>query len=254
MSQFVTSRGLNQYRSSEVHQFVAARTYRPNASRRGIVFCHGVAGDWSSWAQAAVVGKVRALAAAGYPVICCDLSAASYSGSNWGNTDHISAIAAAWTYAKSTFGFKTDKVGLLATSMGVAGALAWARANLSECFAVAGMVPVLDVNDVYQGDNGGHRASIGTAYGVTYPTSLGDLSTHSPVAFSAAALASLPVRLWAATDDAIASTALDCAGWGALGAAGASLTITSLGAVGHSATTVDAQQVVQFFDDCGGRA
>jgi hypothetical protein len=253
---YYTSRGSNAYRASEIHQLIAGTAYKPSATQRGIIFCHGVGGDWSTWTQAAVVDKVKAVAEAGYPVISCDLSAAAYSGANWGNADHIDAIDDAWEYAKTTFGFKTDKVGLLATSMGVAGALAWAAANLTECFAVAGMIPVLDVNDIYVNDKGSLRAGIGTAYGITHPAAMSTsaeapMSAHDPTQFGSTALNGLPVRLWTASDDTIASTTAAATTWAGKGA---TLTVTDLGAVGHAATSVSASQVVQFLDDNGGRS
>lgn len=252
MSQQVcTSRGTGQYRASESHQFIFDRMYKPTQSRRGVIFVHGVSGVAGSWQAAPIQDKVLALAAAGYPVISADLSSATYSGANWANADHLSAIDAAWSYLKSALGAKTDKVLLYGSSMGATGALAWAKANLSTVLAIGCTIPCLDIDDIYQNDKGSLRAGIGTAYGVTFPTSLGDLTTHAPVSFGSTALAGLPLRLWSASNDPIASTTAVCQSWGGKGA---TLTVTDLGAVGHDATTANAQQLVQFFDDNGGRA
>lgn len=253
---YITSRGVGQYRASEIHTLIASRTYKPDATRRGVIFCHGVGGSGDSWSQATVSTKIIALAEAGYPVLCCDLSAVTYSGSNWADNDHIAAITDAWTYLKSPFGAQTDKVGLLGASMGVAGALAWARANLSECYAVAGLVPVLDVNDIYVNDKSGLRAGIGTAYAITYPAAMSTsaqapMSAHDPTQFGTTALAGLPLRLWTSSDDPVASTTAVATTWGGKGAT--PYTVTDLGAVGHVATTASAAQVVEFFDDSGGR-
>lgn len=241
------SRGTGLYRASEAHQFLAHTKYGREGTRRGIIHVHGASGTASD-----TTTQLAALAAAGYPVISADLSAAAYSGSNWGNDDHIDAIGDAWAYLTSAFGAKVDAVGLYCRSMGAAGGLAWARANLGDCFAVACSAPVLDVDDVYQNNRGGWRASIGTAYGVTYPTSLGDLSTHSPVEFGATDLAGLPVRLWAVSNDAVASNTAAVTAWDG---AGATKTVTDLGAIGHSGAdaAITPQDVVQFFDDAGGR-
>lgn len=245
-----TSYGVGQYRTSEAHWLIVGRGVLRNGTRRGIVFCHGATGNASSWRAADNADKVRALAAAGYLVISADISAAAYGGANWGNADHIDAIGDAVTYLRSTFGASASPVGVFGSSMGACGALAYAKANLADVFAVAGQIPVLDVDDIYQNNKGGFRASIGTAYGVTYPTSLGDLSDHEAVSFSAPDLAGLPVHLWCASNDSVASTTATATAWDG---AGSTKTVTNLGAVGHDAGTVDAQQVVQFFDDNGGR-
>jgi hypothetical protein len=250
--QLVYSRGVGQYRASEVHNAVLDRMYKPNGTRRGVIFCHGVGqtADSNIHGAGTNADKILALAAAGYPVLCCDLSASAYAGANWGNNDMIAAIGAAWTYLKSPFGAKTDTVGLYGSSMGACG-LAWVRANLSSVFAAGFSIPVLDVNDIYQNDKGGLRAGIGTAYGVTFPASLGDLSTHSPVNFGPSDLASLPLGLWPSSDDPVASNTASCQAWDGRGA---TVTVTDLGAVGHTSATVDPQQVVAFFDTHGGRA
>lgn len=240
------SRSVGGYRTSEIAVARFDRLYHYGGTRRGVVFCHGAAGTGDGGEA-----TVQRLVDAGYPVMCADLSAAAYAGSNWGNADHIDAIGDAWAYLVSAYGAKTDKVLLFGLSMGVAGALAYARAFPSTVLAVAGGVPVLDVDDIYQNNKGSHRATIGTAYGVTHPTSLGDLSTNSPVAFSSSALAGQTVRLWAASNDPVASTTAACTTWGGKGA---TLTVTDLGAVGHDAAAVPLADVVQFFDTAGGRA
>lgn len=79
---------------------------------------------------------------------------------------------------------------------------------------------------------------------------LPSMATHEPTAFGVSDLAGLPVRLWTASNDTIAATTAEATAWNG---AGSTKTVTDLGAVGHIATSVNAQQVVQFFDDNGGR-
>jgi hypothetical protein len=236
----------------EVHVAVLDRMHKPNGSRRGIIFCHGVGqtADSNVYGVGANADKILALVAAGYPVLCCDLSASTYAGANWGNDDMIAAIGAAWTYLKAPVGAKPDQVGFYGSSMGACG-LAWVRANRSSVFAAGFSIPALDVNDIYQNDKGALGAGIGTAYGVTFPAPLGDLSTHSPVNFGPSDLASLPLGLWTSSDDPVASTTAACKAWDGRGAA---VTITDVGAVGHTSATVDPQQVLAFFDAHGGRS
>lgn len=246
MANFVcTSKSVGSYRVSETAFIVTSKWYKPDGTRRGIIYCHGAGGGADG-----TNSKANALALAGYPVLVADLCAAAYSFNNWANADAISAMGAAWTYLTGTVGAKDDAVGLFGGSMGAATGLAWARANLTDVFAAAFVIPVLDIDDIYQNNKGSNRASIGTAYGVTYPTSLGDLSTHSPVAFGSNDLASLPLNLYPSSDDPVASNTAACQSWGGKGAA---LTVIDQGAIGHTSSVPD-QTIVQFFDDNGGRS
>lgn len=247
MSQLVTSRGVGQYRSAETHLFVTDRMYKRTATHRGIIYCHG-AGSTAIPADGGFGGaQILALAAAGYPVISCDLGGTL----TWGNDTAFAAVDDAWAYLKSAFGAKTDKVGLIGVSMGALTALGWARQHLSSVFAVAASIPVLDLDDVYQGNKGSYRADIGTAHGVTYPTTIPTLSTRSPVAFGSSDLAGLPLKCWSSSNDPIATVTSLASAWAG---AGSTKTVVDLGAVGHNGATIDPQAVVQHFDDHGGRS
>lgn len=175
-SHAATSRGVDQYRASETHVAILDRMYPANGTRRGIIYLHGVgqvADDWRVTLYG-VEDKIRALVAAGYPVISADLCAPAYAvGANWGNADAIAAITAAASYLRTTFGASASPIGLLGASMGALGALAWARANLADCFAVAAMIPVLDLNDAYTNAGGftaGFVPGIALAYAQTTTT------------------------------------------------------------------------------------
>lgn len=252
MGQYATSYGVNQYRTDEGHQAIIGRMTPRDGTRRGIVFCHGVSQTARGWAGIPTGDKVRALANAGYIVISADLSAAVYAGANWANDDHIDAIGDAVAYARSAFGASADPVGLLGSSMGAAGALAYAKANLADVFAVAGMIPVLSLNDLYA--QAAFTAQFGVAYGIVPPAALSTsaqapMSDHDPVLFGASDLAGLPLGLWAGPADVIAATYAEAVAWNG---GGASKTVTSI-AGNHDAGQVNPQQVVQFFDDAGGR-
>lgn len=249
------SYGVGQYRTGEAHQIVHDRMAVLNGTRRGVVFCHGATGSAHGWVGPSTAKQIRALSAAGYPIISADLSDPIYARSNWGNDDHIDAIGDARSYLEANFGAKADKVILFASSMGTAGALAYAKQNLSTVLVVAAQIPVLDVNAMYVSDAGGFRSDIETAYGITYPTAIPDIADHSPVAFGASDLLNLPVGLWTSTDDNIASDTSDAQAWINAGAAGADVTLTDIGAVGHTSTGATLPpEIVQYIDDHGGRA
>lgn len=246
------SRGVSAYRASEAHVLLADRFWKPDGSRRGVIFAHGVSGTADDWTGGGVVNQLRAIIAAGYPVLSADLCVGS-GGQNWGNDDHIDAMDDARAFLVAQ-GAAADMVGVFASSMGAAGALGWARQHLADVFAVAAQIPTLDLDAIYQGNLGGFRAQVGTAHGVTYPTALPNLATHSPVAFGATDLLDLPIGLWTSATDPTATNTAAAQAWAAGAHAGADLTITDLGDVGHSAATVDPDDVVAFLDDAGGRA
>lgn len=317
------SRGVAQYRASEVHVGIFDRMYKPNGTRRGVVAIHGAGATADSATNPGNV--VREIAAAGYPVLQCDLAAAQYNYQNWANDDHLDAIGDARDYLVNTFGAKDEPVLLFGNSMGGLGSCAWARANLADVLAAAIVVPVLDINYCYQQDAGnGLRAGIGNAWGrgvstvaagsnnvntstfagsgtlnvasasafpssgtvyartagtnatITYTgktatsltgcttvagggvlatgnpvweTTLPDLSTRSPVLMDGG-LEGLPLHAWASDDDTIASNTAVCEAWDG---AGSDYGVTSIGATGHQTTNLDPQEIIQFFDDHGGR-
>jgi pimeloyl-ACP methyl ester carboxylesterase len=247
-----TSRSLGSYRASEVCWFYYSRAWHFDQSRRGLIFCHGAGASADSGMAVGVSNKLPALAAAGYPIAICDLGAAAYSGQAWANADSMSAMDAAWTFLKSQMNVKTDKVYLWGDSMGTCTSMAWTRVNLATVAALGVTVPVLDPNDIYQNNKGtGLRAGMQTAWGVTYPTPLPSVATWAPVSMGGSDLAGLQIKLWTSTDDPVASNTAAASLWGGCGA---TVTIQDFGAHGHNASFVDPLQMVQFFDDNGGRS
>jgi alpha-beta hydrolase superfamily lysophospholipase len=93
----------------------------------------------------------------------------------------------------------------------------------------------------------------GTSASVTYaaPPSGAQLSASSPAVWGASTLAGIPIQIFASDNDPVASNTAACQAW----AAGQSnITVTSMGAVGHSLpTSRNPQEVVGFFDANGGR-
>lgn len=226
--------GFGLYRASDSHVLIAPRIQNPNA--RAVLFCpsHG-----NISTQAITPGwfehVVSALAEAGFPVFAGDMG----GGTAWGNDTMQSALSSARTYAGSRYGLRNDKVILLGTSMGVLGALNWARANPTLTACVLGAVPVVDLADIHDNNRSSYAAEIETAYGGagSYATAA---SAHNPAAH-ASDYADIPIGLWYSSSDPTAIPGTVTAF-----ASGSGAQTTSLGAVGHNPLSTNAAEVVSF--------
>lgn len=208
------------------------KTFRTTVNRRGALVCLGGGADVASIYGSATSGMDE-YATARIPCIAGNLAANLW---HFGNDTAISNVANLWSYATTSKGFRSDKYVITAGSMGALAALNYliSLANpAAECAAVLLAIPVLDLDSVYQGDLGGYRSEIETAYSVTHPTAIPDLATHSPVAYSAGNKAKLtmPVRIYASDNDTTASNTTACQTWAATLP---NASVISLGAVGHT--------------------
>jgi len=202
------------------------------ASKYGVMALHGattqdefaVADRWKSAKIAAHV------AMAGIPVVAGRMSGDSFAN-DFAMTDMTNALP-----FLATSGCDTSKVHLIGFSMGMTLAIRWAAANLSKVASIQGVIPATSIDRIYQTNAGGLRASVGTAWGVTYPTALpaGAILTS---AYSAIAGSGIPVRLhYTSSDTTIlpADVATDAA---LLGVSGSNL-VDLGGAFGHAERTI----------------
>jgi pimeloyl-ACP methyl ester carboxylesterase len=224
------------------------RFYKPSAgTRRGVMVTHGAGILAASYLDTTYRRPLDALARAGYPCLAIDAGGAS----TWGNDTAIAAIQTdVSVLTGTTVGAKSDKVFIYGGSMGAITALNWARQHPTMIGAIALTIPALDLDNIYQNNKGGFQASIGTAYGVAYPTAIPGLTTHSPVAYPTDV--TFPLKLWASSDDPIASNTAACQAWAS--AVGANVTVVDLGARGHNGSTTPPDDIVAFFDANGGRS
>lgn len=252
------------YRSGEQSLSVVSRFYKPDATIKGCIYAHHAGGTALEVLDAADGVHPQAIAAAGYPVTGFDLgdpavATGTTSGpKSWGNDNAITAMGSAKTFlqaAEANGGFAvgpgaaTSKFLAFGISMGALMLLNYLvslATPSSVCAGVALSVPVLDLDDLYQNNKGSARADIGAAYGVTFPTAIPNLATHSPAAYSSGnkAKLSMPIKIWAASDDPIASTTSAATTWA--GTIGGNVTVVDLGAVGHSGTTLPAADLAAF--------
>jgi hypothetical protein len=206
-----------------------------------------------------------AVANAGVPVFSFDFGDPSVASgptsgpSSWGNDNAIASFAAAAAFlsrggAHDTFAIgpaaATGKFFIYAASMGALAALNYLvslNAPAEHCAGIGLVIPVLDLDDVYQNDKAWARAELGAAYGVIYPAALPELDAHSPAAYGKTSLAKLtmPIKIWASSDDTVASPTASCRRWAA--GVGPNVVVSDLGAVGHSAFSLGRTDPASFF-------
>lgn len=227
-----TSRGIGVYVASEAHTCASGRLYKGSSSRRPVVyFPGGVGGDRKFLDDSTTGSQIGPLLAeCGYPII----SAAFGGPSLWGNSTTATRIGQAWTQVKSQLSTATDKMLLIGVSQGATAALNYAKSNPSNVAAIVGIVPAVDIQDIDTNNRGGASTAIQTAHG-------GAPSDALTPAKNASSFTAIPQKLYYASDDTtvIPSTVTTFAA-----TSGAST--VNLGAVGHTAATVDPQSVVSF--------
>ncbi len=158
------------------------REYKPDGTKRWIVYLHSASLSSYSHLTSAGAGAGKLLQAVGdvFPIIAIDGGTIPGSGTDdgtetFGNTTAVNRIAdaVAWVIDPAKGGGKTDKVMLMGTSQGAAGIVNYAKANPTKVAAMVGVLPVSDLQNSRVNDWGpGLRAVIDGAHGVTYPASL----------------------------------------------------------------------------------
>lgn len=254
--QIVTTRGFGQYVTpgTEIHNIFYHRLdpLSPSA-KTGVILAHGFFGNGDSFNVDTGDGPFRELVERivmyKIPTIATDLG----GGSTWGNETLVSRLNTTITYFNAITGARTDRVILLGVSMGAASVLNWIRnwantgagsgndfANRNKVAAVVLLAPSVDLQDIVNNNRGGLGGAVSGAYsGYT-----GGWATQAPTANPAnyaSGYASVPIRIWYSTNDSICVPATITAF-----ATGSGATLTSLGAIGHSASTLDAQQLADW--------
>lgn len=144
---------------------------------------------------------MQAVAEAGHVCLAGDFGGAL----TFGNPTVQARILAAWNWLQThplvTPGQKAIMFG---TSMGNLSAVNFARANPDKVQGVISAFGAVDLTGTYQTNNGGFRAAIGTAWGVTYPT---PLPAGADPVLNASEMTGIPWRGWYADDDPLVSTA-----------------------------------------------
>lgn len=151
--------GVGEYRAGEGAFTCWARAGTgTRTSRRAVLGIHGASGTAAGeLATPSHDPPYQMLAECGYPLHIGDYCSSTYKDSggggwNFGNSDHVAAIAAGVTWMGSYA--KTDKVILVAGSMGTIGALNYYKANPTKVLAMSLAVPACDLADITTNDKG----------------------------------------------------------------------------------------------------
>lgn len=214
--------------------------------RYPLIYCHGASLTGMS-AQAAGSGGTKILdllCRAGWKVICPDLGGLE----TWGNDTSLARITEARTFATS-LGCKSEKVVLVAGSMGNSVAFNYARSNLSSVAAIASFIPVCDLDDIRNNDRASYRGSIDAAWGVTYPAVLPGRA--NPVTQPSGTFTGLNARLYVASSDTIA---LPSTATALVSLVGATASVVVASAQGHgdgAIQDVDPDDLISFVETYG---
>lgn len=178
-------------------------------------------------------GAQHALARAGVPVASSDFA----SPTHWGNDAALATIPDSLT--------DLDRLGcngqvfIIAVSMGVPLVLSWARLNLAKVAGIALLTPAVALEAIRSTNRNGYAAELEAAYGgaAAWQTAR---PTHDPASY-AADFTGVKMGVWRSTNDPVCLPAeVDAF------AAAAGADVFSLGAVGHSAGSLDPQDVADF--------
>lgn len=223
-------------------QGIGSPKYSIPTSRKGVVACHSSTGNAPTSFSQADWQNHSARLSDYFHYIAADL----VNAQNWGTDAAQSRVADSWSYLQTTRGVPSSKTLLFALSMGALAALNWAFDNPTKVAAIALIIPITDLKDAH--DNRGFSALIESAqaYG-SHSAYLAAEPTHNPSATGRqAALAGIPIKLWYSTDDP-AAVASVCLAWAAsMNSQGGNVTTTSMGAVSHTASALDPEQVAEF--------
>lgn len=193
-----TSYGTGRARAGDKDLLLGPVSYSGDLT--GVVFCHAQShtadtmispnnGRPQAWKL------IRAISAV-LPVIVSDQGL-----DNFANDTGLAAVSGCVTYmqsAASPVRAKSGKVLLVGVSMGFQLAAAWARANPTLVAGIAGILPAVDINDIYTRNWNNAVAIINAAYGGSYVQGTHG-PTRDPLVF--ASQLNVPIKLWNADDD-----------------------------------------------------
>lgn len=259
------SYGSGLYVASETSAVAWGRTATPGVPK-GVITCQGSHGLAFTLFGADTWDRAQTLAANGYVNLSGDLSQTLTQGT-FGNDTAQTRVGQLKTFIQGTTApmkAASGKVHLIGGSGGATDAINYARANPTLVASMYLIAPLVDVEDFYSnwlnggangatGSSGVTQAEINKAYnagvddgGTAY---LAAMPSHNPIrSGNQAALSGIPMKLAYSTDDPFIQVSKVTDYATAVNSAGGSATLVNQGAVGHSGTGVDPQDVVNFFN------
>lgn len=226
MSYIVKNR-LGGLHTGEADYIYFPTSQRP-AGKYGVILLHGagVPDEWdigTAWESARLAGT---LANAGIPCV-----AGYMGGDTFGNDTSQTRMTEALAYLAAQTGASSTKAHVIGVSMGGAVGARWAAANTSKAATYTGLIPLLDPVSAYNTNYGGFRATIGTAWGVTYPTAL---PAGASIATAVSSMSGVvPSKVFYSSSDAVIDPARQTAAGATMGA-----TVTNVGTNGHSELSI----------------
>ncbi len=221
--------GVGRTRTGEWDMEFVPDDYCPGRSG-AVIYCHGHGGTANLLNDPALNGQWKMLQAlsASYPVIVADLAFNS-----WGNANARAAMAGSKTLMQAApIMAKAGKVALVGVSMGFTTAVSYAMSASANVACIAGILPVCNVQAARSVAS--LNTTINAAFGITdvqgVPAEY-ETATKGP----ALVAANIPVKLWAASDDAIVPIATINTF-----AATAAATVVPVGALGHTEAAIAA--------------
>jgi pimeloyl-ACP methyl ester carboxylesterase len=258
------SYGTGLYVASETSAVTWGRMAVPGVPK-GVITCQGSHGLSSTLFGTDTWDRAQTLAAAGYVNLSGDISQTLTQGT-FGNDTAVTRVGQLKTFIQgSTAPMKaaSGKVHLIGGSGGATDAINYARANPTLVASMYLIAPLVDVEDFYSnwlnggangatGSSGVTTAEINKAYnagvddgGTAY---LAAMPSHNPIrSGNQAALSTIPMKLPYSDNDPFIPVSKVTAYADLVNAAGGNAVAYSQGAVGHSGTGVDPQDVVSFF-------
>lgn len=223
------SYGLSRYQAAETDMLLNEQ--RAHVSGRGCLLFGGRGQDTERvLADADAVRLALAITDAGVPTF----HAAYGNVVGWGNDAMLTRAGTARTYQQTAQGVATDKVVLVGISMGTVAALRYAKANPTLVSGIALILPLPDIQYVYDNNLLGFQAEVGTAYGARP-------SDAQTPARNASSYTTQSVKGWYSTDDPIATPTQ----WTAFATAAGAASV-SLGAAGHTFTSLAMADVAAY--------
>lgn len=168
-------RDYGAYVANEYSTVITGHDYKP-AKARPIIWFGGLATD-REFLDAAFSGPQIAPKVAEYGN--CAIFQGEMGGLLWGSDTAQTRIGQAWSYVKTLTGCATDKMILVGLSKGVLGCLNYARNNPTKVAAVVGMIPAVNLQNVYTDTGVPGQTSIEAAY-TDHAGYLAALATHDP--------------------------------------------------------------------------
>jgi pimeloyl-ACP methyl ester carboxylesterase len=175
----------------------------PRTGRRAVILAHADDASYESSGSAQWIDPVN------YPcssAIAAQLASTGFicSAADFGGTQNFGAdpcaldVYTTWQTLVANYGAASDKVVIIATSMGFCTAFQFARKYPGKVAAIAGVVPAVSLTDIYLNDRVGVRSAVAAAWNIAYPATLPTISdpTLNPGVYS-----NIAVKLYYSTAD-----------------------------------------------------